>query len=792
MTDDGRDAHREKGHDSAKARRSQEIDRLLKREQLDVLFSRTRVSVLGLLAAGAAFGVFQANAENLRAILAWYLALLACVGIRVWLARRYSHDADAYDRLDLWLFRYRAGVFLTCLVIAAVSFLPIEHTGPSQALLVIFLTGIAAGALAVIADAVSLAIYVLVLMGPSVVISALEGSRLGWGISLLTLILMVFYIKFSKSYNDTLRESSRLQYENDALLKDLLHEQTALNNRLGRILNASSNEIYVIDSESLLCLQVNAGAIENLGYTEEEIKGTPVYEFLDGLGEDDFKALIQRLREKSKDSHFFRGHHRRKDGSIYPVETHLQLSHTETPPIVVLTVVDITERDEYEKRLYEQANFDQLTGLPNRHSMLSLIEQAVGGTARKGTILALLYMDLDNFKHINDSMGHAAGDELLKEAAARIRSVLRETDTPARLGGDEFLLMLEGIHHQHEAEEVALRIIEAFKKPFLLQSRTVYSTSSVGISLFPRDGRSVESLIRSADMAMYEAKIAGKSQYRVFSQEMHQAAERQLLLATHLRRALEKGELYLEYQPIMDIEEGEIVGAEALLRWKNPELGQVPPDQFIQVAEHLGLIEDIGCFVLMTACEEAAKWPALPSRPRYVAVNVSPQQFRNHELLARVDEALAHTALPPAGLVLEITESLLVQDSDTPMIVLQGLRDRDIRLALDDFGTGYSSLSYLKKFPMQVLKIDRSFIANLGESDSDEALVKAIVAMAKSLNLDIVGEGIETEEQLAFMQQWGVRLIQGYYFGRPVVAEEFRQMIEFDSLTKTRAAGTAA
>jgi diguanylate cyclase (GGDEF)-like protein len=455
----------------------------------------------------------------------------------------------------------------------------------------------------------------------------------------------------------------------------------------------------------------------------------------------------------------------------------LQLSTQETPSVLVVTALDITEREEYEQKLNDQANFDQLTKLPNRHFMLSHIERGLSRARRADRPLALLYMDLDNFKNINDSLGHSAGDELLKQAAERIRSVLREQDTPARLGGDEFLVMLEELGNPGHAELVAGKLVESFKQPFILGSRQVHSTTSVGISTYPDDGDTVEALMQNADTAMYKAKDSGRSHYRFFSQEMRRAAEERLLIASHLRHALRKHELSLVYQPIMDIVEGRIVGAECLLRWFNPQLGQVPPDQFIPIAEGLGLIEGIGDFVLNTACKDAVEWSGMGQGPVHVSVNLSSQQFRHGDLLAGVDGALQRSGLSPEALVLEITEGLLIQGSHNPLDIINGLRERNIRLAMDDFGTGYSSLSFLKRFPLQMLKIDHSFINDIGADKSNEVLVEAIIAMAKSLSLDVIAEGAESKEQVDFLQQRGVRLVQGYYISSPLIASEFIELL---------------
>jgi diguanylate cyclase (GGDEF)-like protein/PAS domain S-box-containing protein len=758
------------------------IDRLIQIDRVNMLFGRTDGAIISLLFAAAIYVYLQLGQHDWRWLISWYGLLCFTLLGRTQLSSAYISDRSNGNELSKWLRQYRLGVLSSGIMLGCISFVfPSGDVGIYQMLTFVILVGVTAGALVALPDFKSLAIYIVTLLGPLVVVSAIRGTKLDLGVSLLIFILMLIFVKFGKMYNDSLTASLRLRYENKALLSDLVKEKSQLDNRLGRILNDSSNEVYLVDANSLRCLQVNVGAIKNLGYTQDELLKLQLLDILEDMDREAFEELIKSMNTGEKEVISHRGRHLRKDGSSYPVEVRLQLSRNEIPPIFVVTALDISEREEYEKKLTDQANFDQLTELPNRHFMLSHIDHGLSRARRTGKSLALLYMDLDNFKNINDSMGHGAGDELLKQAAGRIRSVLREPDTPARLGGDEFLVMLEELTTPGDAKVVAEKLVESFKKPFELDSRQVYSTTSVGISIYPGDAETGEMLMQFADTAMYQAKTAGRGRYQFFSQDMRRIAEERLLIASHLRRALDKQELSLVYQPIMNIDEGKIVGAETLVRWHNPELGSVSPDQFIPVAESLGFIEDIGRFVLNTACQDAVEWSGLAKSPIHVSVNVSSQQFRNGDLLACVDGALQLSGLPPEALALEITESLLLQSSHNPTEIINSLRDRNIRLALDDFGTGYSSLSFLKRFPLQGLKIDHSFINDIGENNNDKVLVEAIIALASSLGLDVVAEGVETKEQLDFLQQRGVKLVQGYYFSPPVVAKDFADLLKQES-----------
>ena len=329
---------------------------------------------------------------------------------------------------------------------------------------------------------------------------------------------------------------------------------------------------------------------------------------------------------------------------------------------------------------------------------------------------------------------------------------------------------------------VARKLVELFREPFMVRELEIFTTVSVGISIYPDDGESLDQLMQYADIAMYQAKEDGRNNYRFFSSEMRHSSEEQMMITNHLRYALSNDELSLFFQPKVDITRGRIIGAEALLRWNNPELGNVSPNIFIPLAEKMGFINDIGSWVLEAACRETMQWQQFSEEKLQVSVNVSPQQFRTGALLAAVDRALELSGLPSERLELEITENLLLQDSDKPLTILKTLHDHGIRLALDDFGTGYSSLSYLRRFPLQVLKIDRSFVNDLQENESNRGLVEAIIAMAHSLKLEIVAEGVEDEEQLDFLRRRDVNIIQGYFFSPPVPAEKFHALLQDESM----------
>ncbi len=438
---------------------------------------------------------------------------------------------------------------------------------------------------------------------------------------------------------------------------------------------------------------------------------------------------------------------------------------------------DITVRKEYEERLLHQENFDALTDLPNRVLALDRLGQILARALREERHVGLLLLDLDDFKTVNDSLGHSVGDELLKRVANRLKSTVRPGDTVARLGSDEFLLILADMMVATDAQRVTEKVRAAFTQPFVIEGVELYVTPSVGISVAPADAQEGHVLLRNADAAMHRAKESGRNRMQFFTPGMNERAVQRLEMESLLRQALERQELVLHFQPLVVSGSGRLVGAEALLRWQSRELGLVAPDRFIPLAEETGLIVPIGEWVLRTACTAVAEW-AGQGVQLHVAVNVSPRQFRESGLVEMVAAILEETGVAPEWLELEVTESLLLEDAPSIMEQLQALKGLGVRLVLDDFGTGYSSLSYLKRYPFDALKIDRSFVADVNHDADDAALCQAIVHMAHTLNLKVVAEGVEVAEQLELLTAYGADFVQGFYFSRPVDAARFADFVK--------------
>ena len=465
---------------------------------------------------------------------------------------------------------------------------------------------------------------------------------------------------------------------------------------------------------------------------------------------------------------------RRKDGELYYEEKTITPLRDAAGVIThfVSTGKDITERMHSQERLHYMAHHDALTKLPNRALLLDRLTQSLAYARWHRRLVAVMFLDLDRFKRINDTLGHAAGDQLLRALALRLKATLRERDTVARFGGDEFVMLLDDVASEKDVALLANKVLEAMTQPYQIDAHAFHLTASIGISLYPGDGQDTGTLLRNADIAMYRAKDLGKNTYQFYSAKMSQRAFERLALEASLRRALEQKEFVIYYQPQVNMATQELLGMEALLRWQHPELGLLAPADFLALLEETGLIIAVGDWVLRSACEQARAWCNAGLAPVRVAVNLSGHQLRQANFCATVTQLLKTYHLPNGCLELEITENVLMQDAERALSALAQVDRTCIRVAIDDFGTGYSSLGYLKRFPIDTLKIDRSFVRDITTDPQDAAIVRSVIAMARSLNLEVIAEGVEHEQQLAFLRNEQCHIIQGYFISPPLPAPE--------------------
>ncbi|MCB5184851.1 EAL domain-containing protein [Methylobacillus gramineus] len=546
-----------------------------------------------------------------------------------------------------------------------------------------------------------------------------------------------------------------------------------------QVFENTAEGILIADSNRDI-LDVNQAYLDITGYERDETIGTHL-RLLDEIGGEDDEPIGSIVELKGK----WMGEilARKKSGEYYPEWVSISTLYDSNGILqnYVAVLSDISQRKQSEERLQFLATHDALTGLPNRSLLQERVELALLRAQRYQNRVGVLFIDLDRFKIINDTLGHQAGDMLLQETAKRLKDCLRLTDTVARQGGDEFVVLLEDFTESQYLSGVARKIMNTLAQPFILMNQELYISASIGISVYPEDGVDIFSLLKNADMAMYKAKDDGKNTFHFYSADSNTHSVDRLILENNLRRAMEREEFTLLYQAKLDVHGQYIVGAEALIRWNSAELGTISPQDFIPIAEETGLIIEIGAWVINQACKDAYQWQSIAGRPIRVGVNLSARQFREDSLREVISEALMDTGLTADCLELEITESMIMQNAEHASEILQHFRDLGTHVLIDDFGTGYSSLAYLKHFPIDSLKIDRSFVRDVPQDSDDAAITQAIIAMAHSLKIKVVAEGVENQAQLEFLRAQSCDQLQGYIFSRPLPAADFAGMLRFDT-----------
>jgi diguanylate cyclase (GGDEF)-like protein/PAS domain S-box-containing protein len=558
---------------------------------------------------------------------------------------------------------------------------------------------------------------------------------------------------------------------------------------LANVISETSIDTMIVLNEDGVILKVNPAVEKMFSYEEAELAGESLAILFSNLESKEHLTIILAAIKNSNNLLGYENYKEiiaaRKDGSLFPAEIQIGKRFVQDQCLIALTIRDISKKKQDEEKIKHMAYHDSLTNLPNRRLFNEELTSKLKQAKEFFQPLALLYLDMDRFKYINDSLGHIMGDRMLQEIGKRLSTNLRQDDLLARIGGDEFNILLPDTNREN-ALELAETIIEVFKKPFYIENYELFITSCIGISVFPFDGEEPQVLMKNADAALYRAKEQGKNQFKVFHSGMNIQSYRSFILQNDLRKAIERNELALVYQPRIDIESGEVSGAEALLRWNHPSWGVISPIEFIPIAEESGQIVDIGNWVLRTACIQSKNWQDAGYAPIKLSVNFSAQQFLQKDLVDNIRQILKETKVDSSKLEIEITETVILGNEEVITNTLNQLRNMGISISIDDFGTGYSSLSYLKRFPVNTLKIDRSFISDLSNetSSSSHSLITAIITLAHSLNMTVVAEGVETKGQLNFLKNNSCQEVQGYLYSPPILPKDFEQFLT-TNLSKT-------
>ena len=549
---------------------------------------------------------------------------------------------------------------------------------------------------------------------------------------------------------------------------------------LANVISATSIDSMIIIDKDGFILKVNPAVRKMFYYDEIEILGKPIFSLFSEKSQKYIKGILKNINNMEHIvgyENLIELHATRSDGTLFPAELQIGKRYVQGKCIVACTIRDITKKKQDQEIITHMAYHDGLTDLPNRRLFNDQLTLKLNQAKQMNQALAFLYLDMDRFKYINDSLGHIIGDKVLQEIAKRLTACVREEDVLARIGGDEFNTILPDTNRE-DALEIAENILEAFKQPFYIDNYELFVTTCIGISVFPYDGEDSLVLMKNADAALYRAKEQGKNEYKVFHSGMTIQSYKTFILQNDMRKAIEREEFSLVYQPRIDIESGTIKSAEALIRWNHPSWGTISPGEFIPIAEETGQIVEIGEWVLYEACRQNKAWQKDGLSPIRIAVNFSAQQFLKKDVVETIQRTLIETEVSPNMLEVEITESVILGNETHLLKTLNQLRDMGICISIDDFGTGYSSLNYLRRFPFDTLKIDQTFIQDLSNTSSSSlALVSTIVSLAHHLHMSVVAEGVETEEQLSILRSYNCEEIQGFFFSPPVVPKEFEAFL---------------
>ena len=759
------------------------------KEQVTQLFMQAPVSNLVIFAVSTLFYfVFSASVDSILVPLSTAcLQITASFRLYLWWLHRRSPSVLSV------LGWYRVYIIACALAGASWSIIyPLSyyHSDPLISASV-YLIGFGVMSSAVVILAISLPAFIVytypqaaTLMG---VFLAQEATSYSW-LALALLIYTIMLTIFAHNYSRRIHAISALQRENEQLIRSLRVEvdtreqavqaRTEELQKLSQVVEQSPVAVVITDLDAKI-EYVNPHFENISGYSAEELQGKNPRILQSGLTP---LSRYQELWESIVRGKIWEGEfqNRSKSGAIYWerafVTPMYDANHRMTHYLALKS--DITKQKKQEEAIVHQAHYDTLTDLPNRFLALDRLSQMIKNAHRNSNHLAVIFLDLDDFKRVNDSLGHAVGDKLLVEASKRLCSLVRDNDSVCRLGGDEFVVLLAGFGDTEALRAVAGNILETFRQPFFLRGRELVVTASLGIAIYPGDGGNTSDILKKADTAMYHAKDTGRNTYHFFTEALNTKVSHLIDLEDQLHGALQHNEFEVVYQPIIDLSTLTIIGAEALLRWDNPKLGQVTPEEFVPVAERSDLIVTIGSFVLDHALANAAQWRSDYARDFKVAVNLSPRQFRSSKLVATVEGLLDKHGLKGSALELEITEGVLMSSEDYVGEAIEAFNMAEISISMDDFGTGYSSLSYLRSYPFGTLKIDKSFVEDLAVDSADRELVNASLLMAHGLGLTVVAEGVETQAQLDFLKAHHCDYAQGFLFSRPLSADSMSKLLK--------------
>ncbi|OHD79869.1 MAG: hypothetical protein A3D90_03805 [Sulfuricurvum sp. RIFCSPHIGHO2_02_FULL_43_9] len=754
----------------------------IRSEQVNIAYKQAFASVYPLLFGSIVIYFLFYNTVQPSLISLWFLMVVITLLWRIWLLRDYQNDQNRYNTA-VWERRFQYVMFTSAAVWGSIAFFIYQTPNTlHQFFLIFLLSGIASIASGTLASLFSVVIiFLFLLLAPLFAVMFFHG---GFEFQMMGILVVIFFILLAIA-------AKRIHVNiMNALISKILHQKATealilSEERFETIFKDAPAGIFYYNTD-LIVVETNNEMLQILKISHERMIGLDLkklpdsclYESLDesvqgekGFYEGPYTTMVNKLNLWIS----------LRTSPIY--DTHRRIIGG------VAIVSDITERVVAEEKMKHQAYFDALTDIPNRVLLKDRVEQSLAHYRRHGSLIAIMFLDLDHFKSINDSLGHHVGDALLIETAVRLSSICREGDTVARLGGDEFVILLNELGSDphiaaQRAETVAEKIHEVLSFSFDVgQAESITTSSSIGIAIVSSNEQNADDLLKFADTAMYQAKKEGRNTTRFYQEQMDQWIKKRLFMENALRHAIKNGELELYYQPVIEISTRKIIGAEALLRWNHPEMGLVMPDEIINIAEESGLIVPIGEWVLMEACRQFVRWRAAhvsKSHIQRIAVNVSAVQFRQSDFVEKVIRIVAETGIVPYMLELELTESMIIDKVDTVIDKMNRLRTAGICLSMDDFGTGYSSLAYLKRLPFTTLKIDRSFVRDIMSDNDDAVLVETILSMASIFKLDVIAEGVETFEQFKFLESHGCQYFQGYLCSKPVQVNTFEELLNHD------------